>query len=281
MCQMDKYIDIKKNITEYANRDVDIKAIVAIGSTTRTDVKADEFSDLDLIAATENPAKWLKGEYPEKFGHVSISFIEPTIGSGKERRLIYDEDKDVDMIIFTPDQFENSIKTGVEQWFMNRGYDIMYDSGGFTELIKQYVSNVHLHPKMSEEEYLNLVNDFYFHNIWACKKLKRGEIWAAKMCVDAYLKNYLLKMMELYCFYQNGIDVWHDGRFLDQWAGDDILEKLKNCFAHYDKDDIKKALIATHKLFDSIAKAVAEIRGYNYPFEAEKCVGRYIQIKSD
>ena len=278
---MDKYIDIKKNIIEYANHDIDIKAIVAIGSTTRIDVKADEFSDLDLIIATENPTKWLKGEYPEKIGYVNISFIEPEIGGGKERRLIYDEDKDIDMIIFTPIQFENSIKTGVVQMVMNRGYEIMYDSGGFTELIKQYVSNVHSNPKMSEEEYLNLVNDFYFHNIWACKKLKRGEIWAAKMCVDAYLKNCLLKMAELYCFYQNGVDVWHDGRFFDQWAGDDISEKLKSCFAHYSKEDIWNALIATHRLFDSIAKVVAEILEYDYPLEVEKCAERYIQIKSD
>lgn len=64
-------------------------------------------------------------------------------------------------------------------------------------------------------------------------------------------------------------------------ADDDILEELKHCFAHYDKDDIRKALMATHKLFDRIAKAVAEILGYNYPLEVEKCADRYIQIKSD
>lgn len=278
---MDKYADIRKNLLEYANRNVDIKAIITIGSTTRTDVIADEFSDLDLIIATDDPKEWFTGEYAERLGGVSISFIEPTIGGGKERRIIYEEDKDVDIIIFTSDQFVNSLKTGVAQCIMNRGYDVLYDSGGFAELIKRCINNEHSNPQISEEEYLNLVNDFYFHNIWACKKLRRGEIWASKMCVDAYLKNCLLKMMELYSFYQWGADVWHDGRFLDQWADDDIVEELKHCFAHYDKDDIRKALVATHKLFDRIAKAVAEILGYNYPLEAEKCADRYIQIKSD
>ncbi len=273
---MDKYVDIKKNIMEYANKDEDIKAIVAIGSSTRTDVKADEFSDLDLIIATENPEKWFTGEYPEKFGNVSISFIEPALGGGKERRIIYDEDKDVDMIIFTPEQFVNNIKNGVAQWVMNRGYYVMHDSGSFTELIRQYVSNGHLIPEITEIDYRNMVNDFYFHNIWACKKLKRGEIWAAKMCVDAYLKNYLLKMIELYCFYQKGVDVWHDGRFLDQWADVDILKELKNCFAHYDKEDIMNALMATHKLFNRMAKVVAEILGYDYPLEVEKCADGYM-----
>ena len=78
------------------------------------------------------------------------------------------------MILFTPEQFADKIKNGVAQWIMNRGYYVMYDSGRFTELIRQYVSNGHSAPEISETEYVNIVNDFYFHNIWACEKLKRG-----------------------------------------------------------------------------------------------------------
>ena len=60
-------------------------------------MKADEYSDLDLFIVTNNTERWFSGEYPERFGNVSISFIEPTLGGGRERRCIYDEDKDVDM----------------------------------------------------------------------------------------------------------------------------------------------------------------------------------------
>ncbi len=55
-----------------------------------------------------------------------------------------------------------------------------------------------------------------------------------------------------------------------------IVRKLKSCFAHYDKDDIKDALMVTHKLFDRLAQTVAEILGYAYPYEAEKCAQKYI-----
>ena len=129
---MDKYYDIKNNILEYSQKDQDIKAIVAIGSSTRKDIKADEFSDLDLFIVTSNTERWFSGEYPELLGNVSISFIEPTLGRGRERRCIYDEDRDVDMIILTPAQFETAIKEGVAAWVMNRGYDVLYDSMGFT-----------------------------------------------------------------------------------------------------------------------------------------------------
>lgn len=96
------------------------------------------------------------------------------------------------------------------------------------------------------------------------------------MCIDAYLKNYLRKMIELYCFYQKGADVWHDGRFLDRWADDDILMELKYGFAHYEKDDMLSALRETHNLFDRMSKAVAQILGYKYPQQAKKCAERFI-----
>ena len=275
--EMDRYAEIKKNLLHYAESDEEIKAVVAIGSSTRDTVLADEFSDLDLIIATTDPDKWFSGEYPRLFGNVSISFIEPTLGGGKERRSIYDEDKDVDMIIFTPEQFESAIKEGVAGWVMNRGYAILYDSDHFTELIKQYVKMEISHPDMTEEEFLNLVNDFYFHNIWACKKLLRGELWSAKMSVGAYLKNHLLKMIELYCYRINGTDVWHDGRFIDRWADDFILRELKICFAHYDTEDVKAALMHTHQLFAKLARAVAEILDYEYPEQAEKCAEAFLR----
>lgn len=273
---MDRYVEIKNKIVELATTDSDIKAIVAIGSSTRNDIKADEFSDLDLIIATDDVEKWFSNEYPKLLGNVSVSFIEPTLGGGKERRCIYENDLDVDMIVFTPDQFKKALEDGVAGWVMNRGYKILYDSENFGDLINRYVKPGHSNPTMTEEEFVNRVNDFYFHNIWASKKLKRGEIWSAKMCVDAYLKNHLLKMIEFYCHKANGTDVWHDGRFIDRWAGEEIIGELKNCFAHYESRDIMKALLATHNLFSEITKKIAKNEGFKYPDKAEICAKQYL-----
>ena len=275
---MDKYLQIKNKILEYAKADDDIKAIIAIGSSTRSDVKADEYSDLDLFIVTTNTEPWFSGEYPKRFGNVSISFIENTLGGGKERRCIYDEDKDVDMILLTPEQFEDAINKGVAQWVMNRGYEVLYDEPDFSSLLKEHITHSVTAPSMTEDEFSNMVNDFYFHCIWSYKKLKRGEIWSAKVCVDSYMKRYLLRMMELYCYKTTGADVWHDGRFLEKWAGEEILAELKECFAHYEKEDIKNALIKTHELFARITKELAGIYGYEYPTGAEKCAKAYLGI---
>ena len=85
-------------------------------------------------------------------------------------------------------------------------------------------------------------------------------------------------MMELYCSKISGMDVWHDGRFIEMWAGEEILTELKECFAHYDKDDIKNALIKTHELFTRITKGLAEVLGYEYPTGAEACAKAYLGL---
>lgn len=273
---MDRFVDIKEKIKKYATQDEYIKAVIAIGSSTREEVKADEYSDLDLIIVSEDPDKWYSGEYPDLLGNMNISFIEPTLGGGKERRCIYDEDRDVDMIIFTQFQFEEALKTGVASWVMNRGYDVLYDSIAIEKEIEIYVKKGHSHPNITAEEFENMLNDFYFHNIWASKKLLRGELWSAKMCVDAYLKNYLLRAIELYCYEIQGKDVWHDGRFIDQWAGAYIIDKLNHCFAQYEKTDILNALKATNSLFEELTRKLAAKRGYTYPERAAKCAKDYL-----
>jgi len=235
-----------------------------------------KFSDLDLFLITENAEAWLYGDMPEKLGSIKISFVEPTLGGGKERRMFFDNYRDVDMIVLTRDQMQGAINQGIANWVMNRGYNVLYDNMGVTDMLqKNIVSEIHT-PDISSEEFVNVVNDFYFHVIWASKKLLRGELWSGKMCIDGYLKNHLLHIMECYTATKYNKDTWHDGRFLDRWADVSIQEELKNCFALYNANDARRALHATLCLFARLAKELAEMKGYSYPQAAEAYAREYI-----
>ena len=119
-----------------------IRAIVLISSSTRDAAKADEYSDLDVMIATEKPKGWLYGDRPERLGRMKISFVEPTLGGGKERRMLFEGSLDVDLIVFTPEQFESALREGVTSWVMNRGYEVLYDAGGYSSLLGEYISQV-------------------------------------------------------------------------------------------------------------------------------------------
>jgi len=104
-----------------------------------------------------------------------------------------------------------------------------------------------------------------------------GELWSAEMSIDAYLKNHLRRIIEIYSYEKKHCDVWHDGRFLDKWADDEIKEKLKGCFAHYDGEDMKKALVCTEKLFAELARKAAGMKGYTYPNAAEEYAEQFLK----
>lgn len=47
------------------------------------------------------------------------------------------------------------------------------------------------------------------------------------MCINAYLKNSLLKIIELQAIVNGCEDVWHDGRMLEKWADPCAVNKLE------------------------------------------------------
>ena len=264
---MDRFGEIRARLVEMAQQDGQLLAVIAIGSTTRAHVPADEFSDLDVIIATREPEAWLYGDRPCRLGEMRISFVEPTLGGGFERRMLYEGSLDVDLLVFTPEQLLEAIRRGEAGWVMNRGYQVLHDGMGVTPLLQQAIPPQAAYSPMDEGAFVNMVNDFFFHAVWTEKKLRRGETWTAKMCLDAYLKRHLLKALEMARCTET--DVWHDGRFLDQWAGADTAQELRACFAHYDREDMAKALAATVRLFARLGREAAQKHGYAWPRDAE------------
>ncbi|MBS7369231.1 MAG: aminoglycoside 6-adenylyltransferase [Oscillospiraceae bacterium] len=276
MNKTDRYRDIKKRLSDIAKTDETLKAVIAIGSSVRSCSAADEYSDIDLIIAATDTEKWLYGDMPSMLGEIKISFVEPTLGGGLERRMLYDGSLDVDLIVFTPEQLISAVENGAAAEVMNRGYLIMHDAMGISAPINERIKLGTRTVEMTDSEFANKVNDFWFHTVWAAKKILRGELWCAKMCIDAYLKNHLLSIIELDRYCPDKTDVWHSGRFFEQWAGGENVSALENCFAHYNRADMITALKNTAKLFSKIAKSAAKTCGFSYPENAENYAQRLL-----
>lgn len=73
-------------------------------------------------------------------------------------------------------------------------------------------------------------------------------------------------------------NTWHRGRFLEEWVDPRVLERLKDVFAHYDKDDIRRGLMATMDMFRGLAVETAERLDYPYPTLADKHTTEWIKV---
>jgi aminoglycoside 6-adenylyltransferase len=244
-----------------------VTALILIGSQARDENKADEFSDTDLILVVTDAGPFLQSDsWLGEIGGYHVSFTEPTIGGQMERRVLFDGAQDVDFVIVGTDAAAQTLKTGDAQQILSRGYKVLAAKRGFAVPPIPHAIRSAFRPA-AEAEFGNLVQDFWYHTVWATKKLMRRELWSAKFCVDGYLKQKLLWMIEQHehLVRHTEQDTWYGGRFIERWADADTLRGLQTAFAHFDPKDIAKALTETMTLFRRLATQVAAACGFIYP----------------
>jgi aminoglycoside 6-adenylyltransferase len=266
---------VTKKIMAWAQKRDDIRAAVILGSRARVETPADEWSDLDIILVVKDPGYYLNSTgWLKAIDEIKILFLEHLpVGSGVERRVLFQCGMDVDINFATPAQAKQLMEKGLDavtQMVMGRGYRILFDKDRilppFTPLSDKPASHL-----LTEAEFTEIANDFWYHTVWTAKKLCRGELWTALRCCDVYMKNLLLKVIECHARVLHGTDydTWYNGRFLERWADPRVIKGLKNTYARYDKKDIRRALLATMDLFRWITREIVEKTGYPYPATAD------------
>jgi aminoglycoside 6-adenylyltransferase len=278
------YDQIIERFIAWAQNQADIRAVVVIGSRARSVRQADQWSDLDLLVVTTDPARYLSNtDWLLPIGQPWVTFVERlTIDEGSERRVLFEGCLDVD---FAFDPVDRIRRMAAEGWppefagILGRGFRVILDKDGLSQLLNQNAFAQPAPCPPTADEFVNLCNDFWYHVVWTIKKLHRGELWTAKSCADSYLSGRLLRMLEWHARAMHGpdYDTWHNGRFLEAWADPKALEAVRRSFAHYDATDIRRALLEKTNLFRWVAQETAERLHYPYPSGAEHWVTAWAQ----
>lgn len=272
-----------EGFAHWAKSQSDIVAVLNQGSRARTDHPADEWADVDLIIFTTNTEKYLRhSEWLQNFGKPIITHLEATaVGDELERRAIFEGGVDVDFSIISSKRLhENVARPNIQDMDMiRRGVRVLLDKTGTIEskISKLSRATTAIRTPPTSEEFDQVVNDFVYHVYWTAKKLRRGELWTAKASCDSYMKRRLVTMIEWNTSAKQGwnIDIWFNGRYLEEWADEAILKELMGTFAHYEYGDVKRALFATVDLFLRLARDTAERLGYDHSMAK---VGPVIQL---
>jgi aminoglycoside 6-adenylyltransferase len=294
------YEQLIERLVAWAETQPDIRAALIVGSRAREERPADEWSDLDVILVVAEPERYLtRTDWLENIGTPWITFIERTgTGDEKEHRVLFKGGLDVDFIplpakkwqplvrllkarerfpqllSLLPRSLSKEVKQGIAAFsdVARRGVKVLVDKNGIAESLLLAITEAPTPDPPTQDEFLNLVNDFWSHAVWTAKKLRRGELWTAKGCSDSYMKWRLLRMIEWHACAKNSFeyDTWHGGRFLERWADPRIVEGLHDAFAHYDEDDLWRGLPATMDLFRWVAIETAARMGHTYPSAADE-----------
>lgn len=269
------YERLIENFLGWAQVEENVRAAVVIGSRARTDHPADAFSDLDVILVVQDMQPLVEDPaWARCAGRPWLTFIERT-GDGQswERRVLYEGGLDVDFA-FVPLEHAQILRAAGSSAqmpdIMQRGYRVLLDKDGLLAGLPPSPGRGSPHEAVSQAEFLNLVNDFWYHTVWTAKHLRRGELWWGKGCCDDYLKGLLRRMLEWHAqATRPGADTWLRGRFLEEWADPRALAALPHTYAHYQVDDIWRALFVTIDLFAWLEQETAQRLGFPRPLEGE------------
>jgi len=286
----ESYEQLINRFCEWAKTREDIRALFIIGSRARADHPADEWADLDLVVVTANPDRYLsKTDWINIPGKPILTFIEPTASANeKERRVLFEGMLDVDFAIIPQEKAqaflrEATSQEGVRQLsnIFGRGVRILLDKDQVITKLKAATAGAEKQTpkKPTQQEFQELVSDFLYHAVFTAKHLRRGELWWTALCLNCKLQDQIRTMIEWHALAKTDgkQDTWFRGRFLEEWADPQITRELRKTFTHYDKKDIRKALIASTTLFNHIAKETAQKLGYPYPTDKEQKIEKWIE----
>lgn len=246
----------------------DVRAVFLVGSRARTDSPADAWSDVDLALVVDEPDRYLGDErWVEAFGKPVLTLLEPTaVGRAFERRVLYEGGLDVDIAVFSPAWLEAAVEDPETASVIARGHRVLLDKIGLADLAARAASVEQPRRLPDDRGFRELAADFWYHALWAARKLARGEILMAKRSVDGYLKERLLILFTWHARAGDPeLDTWHEARFFERWANPRAVEALRDAYARYDADEVRRALLATMDAFERFERETAERLGFNPP----------------
>ncbi|GIU94062.1 MAG: hypothetical protein KatS3mg012_0519 [Gaiellaceae bacterium] len=248
---------------DWASEHEDVRAVIVVGSQARRDTPADRWSDLDLVLLLDDPQPYLDdASWVRELGRPVLTFLESAPDGHVERRVLYEEGDDVDFVLFPVSALERLETSESATALVRRGYRVLLDRIGLAERLERIARTRPPSALPTGDDLRELASDFWYHALWTAKKLRRGEVFSAKECLDCYLKARLVTLLRWHAqALDPSVDTWHGGRFLERWGDPGALAGLERAYARYDLHDVVRALWETIDLWQGLEEETARRLG--------------------
>lgn len=270
-------------VVDWSSEREDIRALLVVGSQARAKVPADRWSDLDIVLIVDDPEPYAEDpSWVRQFGQPVLTFLEDTPVGQRERRVLYETGEDVDFPLFPVTALELLEQSENAANLLARGYRVVIDKIDLAERLARVAATAEQPSAPNQREYTDLASDFWYHALWAAKKLRRGEVLTAKGCLDGYMKDRLLTLLEWHArALDPSVDTWHAGRFVERWADPGALAALEKAYAYYNVRDVARALWETIELWQGLEKETASRLGFELDLDHADLRGRVAEVVPD
>jgi len=267
-------------VLQWAEKEKPVRAVILVGS--RAQNKHDALSDYDLQlfcdnidALTRNDA-WLS-----KIGKIWVCVHEKVRHHGKDfpsRLVIFDKGVKIDFAFYPVEALKEIASAPSLVAEYNRGYKVLLDKDQLTTTMPAPNPKFRHEVKPNQQEFLTVVNEFWFEAYHVAVYLKRGDLWSAHFRLSGLHHQFLLKMIEWNEL--SKID-WKDslpafGKRMQLWVSPKTRDALHRSFAHFDEEVSWNALKNIMALFRHLSCETAQLIGYSYPRDVDDNISDFI-----
>ena len=238
---------------------------------------ADPFSDIDLALFACDPDLLLRDEgWIGQLGPWWTSHLEGNaLGSGTERRVLFESGQDVDFAAFRLESLGVLTADPQAAIVLRRGFRILVnkDSVAIAAPSREEPS---VPPGLSD--FSNLVNDYWFHLVWAAKKLRRGELMTAVEATNGYLRTLLVRTVRWHALVRGppDQDLWHGTRFFETWADPRVVRDFSATIARYDPPSVARALRGSRAMVSWLTEEISDRLSFPLPIRDAVNLSNYL-----
>ncbi|MBL1230785.1 aminoglycoside 6-adenylyltransferase [Enterococcus sp. BWB1-3] len=258
------YDRLIKAFTSVGKVQKDIKAAYVIGSRAKKEQLTDQWSDLDLLIYTEEPEKYLETpKFISQFGTIWSSFKVKTMNDEQKRLTLFDGGYQVDIVVKTNKEYAEQIKSEEVPEIFNQGVQLIVNNAGNGEQLLPNQENQLEKIPLTEENFEQLNQLFWFMTLSISKQLLIEENWAVKAKEQAY-KNVTFQMIEWYelSLKDKNVEEKSSGRFINEWTEPSVYKALFNVLGQFGMENNWEALQQSIDLFLNLSEPLQKLTGF-------------------
>lgn len=267
-------------MTTWALANQQVRALVLTGSRADPNASRDLFSDYDVELLVNNRDFFLINENAlTVFGEALSSYREDHEDFSM-RLILFKDYVRIDFKIYELAYLKKYTDRDELPEHWDIGYKIIEDKD---EALSGFINpsfTAFLINKPNENEFIAVVNEFWWDATYVAKSLWRNEIHYAKYMLDHVIRfSYLQKLIEWHIGLAHHwrVSTNKHGRFFKKYLDHETWQQLEATFAGSGIEENWNALFATTRLFGQLARNMAKELNYFYPQKTEDEISAYLQ----
>lgn len=258
-------------IIHWAKDEKSVRAVILVGS--RAENSGDEFSDYDLsLFCDDATALTCDDSWLSEIGCVWVCVHEKVRYCGEEfpsRLVIFEKGIKVDLTFYST-QVLKEVSSAPQNILLDKDRKVALASGKKKPFIIE---------KPSPQEFLTVINEFWFEVYHVAVYLKRGDLWLAQMRLNGLRQQFLLKMVEWNELSKQmwKASVYPFGKRLQSSVSEKTWEALCSTFSLLNEAGCWMALENSIELFRVLAIETAFQLGLIYPKDVDDHIFHFIK----